>query len=144
LRAVLLVLPLIGIGLILRFARRSVSVALAVVLVLTLAVVDVAAAVNASYRYLPALGVALGLGGADDIRDAYADRARGRVPENGLVVSATLPGTRSGFAAREAIAYLPPAWFGFRGQCSSSSPPGPPARSGRSPGSARAACAPSC
>jgi S-formylglutathione hydrolase FrmB len=111
-RAVLLVLSLIGIGLILRFARRSVSVALAVMLVLTLAVVDVAAAVNASYRYLPTLGVALGLGGADDIRDAYADRARGRVPENGLVVSATLPGTRSGFAAREAIAYLPPAWFG--------------------------------
>jgi S-formylglutathione hydrolase FrmB len=111
-RAVLLVLTLLGIGLALRFVRRPVSVVLAVVLVLTLALVDVAAAVNASYRYLPTLGVALGLGGAGDIRDAYADRARGRVPENGLVVSATLPGTRSGFAARDAAVYLPPAWFG--------------------------------
>ncbi|MEK6438307.1 hypothetical protein [Pseudonocardia sp. T1-2H] len=81
-RAVLLVLTLLGIGLALRFVRRPVSVVLAVVLVLTLALVDVADAVNASYRYLPTLGVALGLGGAGDIRDAYADRARGRVPDS--------------------------------------------------------------
>jgi S-formylglutathione hydrolase FrmB len=108
----LLALTLVAVGLAVRVARRVVSVVPAVVLVLALVAVDVAAAVNASYRYLPTLGVALGLGGADDIRDAYADRARGRVPEAGLLVSATLPGTRSGFAARDAVVYLPPAWFG--------------------------------
>lgn len=108
----LLVLTLVGVGLVVRFARRVGSVVVAVTLILALVVVDAAAAVNASYRYLPTLGVALGVGGAADIRDAYAYRARGRVPETGVVVSATLPGTRSGFAARDATVYLPPAWFG--------------------------------
>lgn len=55
----LLALTLVAFGLAVRVARMDVSVVPAVVLVLALVAVDVAAAVNASYRYLPTLGVAL-------------------------------------------------------------------------------------
>ena len=48
---------------------------------------------------------------SDESSLSSADHDPGIVPAEGQVVPIELPGTTSGFVAREAQAYLPPAWF---------------------------------
>jgi S-formylglutathione hydrolase FrmB len=99
-------------------------------LLVTAAAVVVAASadeVNAVYGAYPTLRDALGMAHTDDItlRDAHTDvrllpdvapvesrwsPPRGLAPR-GKLTSAQIPAPRSGFAAREARIYLPPAYF---------------------------------
>ena len=73
--------------------------------------------VNGHYQYYPTLASLLGqearfqtgLDQLDSLRDAA--RASGRLPANGVTVEVAIPGTESGFEARDAFVYLPPAWF---------------------------------
>ncbi len=78
------------------------------VLVLTSAGVGV----NTYFESYRTLGEALGGPVPDEETLGAADAADGSVPAQGAVVTVTLPGTVSGFAAREALVYLPPVWFG--------------------------------
>ncbi|RSX58142.1 alpha/beta hydrolase [Bifidobacterium samirii] len=104
-----------------RFAR-----ALAVLLV-PLTVVACAMGVNAAYGEFRTVGSLVGyspyrrIGGADgvDVRRAAMDVTRWRdlaarhrlpsMPSSGGIVSADIPATSSGFRARTALVYLPPA-----------------------------------
>jgi S-formylglutathione hydrolase FrmB len=73
--------------------------------------------VNGHYQYYPTLASLLGqearfqtgLDQLDSLRDAA--QASGRLPANGVTVEVAIPGTASGFEARDAFVYLPPAWF---------------------------------
>jgi S-formylglutathione hydrolase FrmB len=68
--------------------------------------------VNASYGYLPTVG-SLGGTSAEQVsteRDLARLRSRSDADE-GLTVQVTIPGTVSGFAARQAYVWLPPVWF---------------------------------
>jgi S-formylglutathione hydrolase FrmB len=76
-----------------------------------LVLINLAAAVNAYYAYFPTLGEALGDPPGDESSLAAADRDEGVIPAKGQVVPITIPGTSSGFEARPAQVYLPPAWF---------------------------------
>jgi S-formylglutathione hydrolase FrmB len=90
--------------------RRARGPVAAVAVVLLLA--SGAQAVNAYYGYFPTLGEALGGPAPDEdsLASADAGAASGDIPANGQVVPIDLPGTASGFAARQALVYLPPAW----------------------------------
>jgi len=108
--AVLLVLGVLGVAVAIRARRRFVRMLAAVgsaVLVLASAGVGV----NAYFEYFSTLGEAVGGQVPDEESLAHADAADGSVPPAGAVVPATLPGTVSGFAARDALVYLPPVWF---------------------------------
>jgi S-formylglutathione hydrolase FrmB len=76
-----------------------------------LVVVNAAAAVNAYYAYFPTLGEAFGDPPGDESSLTVADREAGDVPAQGQVVPIKIPGLKSGFQARPAQVYLPPAWF---------------------------------
>ena len=76
-----------------------------------LALVSAVGAVNAYYAYYPTLGEALGDPPADESSLRAAEGDDGVLPAQGQVVPITIPGTVSGFQARQAQAYLPPAWF---------------------------------
>ena len=73
--------------------------------------------VNARYDYHPQLANLfgrvsaneVGLAGVAGIRDRT--EASGQLPEKGSVVHLEIPGTRSGFHAREGYVYLPPAYL---------------------------------
>jgi S-formylglutathione hydrolase FrmB len=69
---------------------------------------SVLAAVNSYYGYFRTLGEALGV-----VRNLEPLSALDRAtePEHGIVVRLPVPGNRSGFAARDACVYVPPAWF---------------------------------
>ena len=87
-------------------AVRILATGSAVFLVLVSAV----GAVNAYYAYYPTLGDALGdPSGESSLR--RAEREVGLIPAEGKVVPITIPGTASGFQARQAQVYLPPVWF---------------------------------
>lgn len=88
-------------------ATRAVPIALTVALVL----LNAAAGVNAYYAYYPTLGEAFGGGGPDESSLVAVDADVGVIPAQGRVVSIAVPGTVSGFQARAAQVYLPPAWF---------------------------------
>ncbi len=99
--------------------------ALAVVVVLVVA----AQGVNAVYRSYPTLRTALALPGVDEVpfaeitpREQLVGPAPGRplqavwspppgMPSTGAVVQVSIPGPSSGFAARPAWLYLPPAYL---------------------------------
>ncbi|MEU2348467.1 alpha/beta hydrolase-fold protein [Modestobacter sp. NPDC049651] len=82
-----------------------------VLVTLVLLLASAAAAVNAHYGYYPTLGQALGRTSPDASSLEAAEDRRGRVPDHGSVVAVQLPAPRSGFDARPAQVYLPPAWF---------------------------------
>jgi S-formylglutathione hydrolase FrmB len=92
--------------------RRARSRAPALIVVAVLLLASAAQAVNAHYGYYPTLAEALGGPGPDEdsLATADADAAAGVIPATGQVVPVDLPGTASGFAARQALVYLPPAW----------------------------------
>jgi S-formylglutathione hydrolase FrmB len=85
--------------------HRALLVGIAIVLV----VLNVGAWVNASFGYFPRLGGLYGVPAYD--AQAFSALEREDVPDRGVVVQLPIPGTRSGFDARDAIVYVPPAWF---------------------------------
>jgi S-formylglutathione hydrolase FrmB len=93
-----------------RRARRVPSRVLAAAVAAVLALASAAVGVNAHYGYFGTLGEVFGGTGPDASTLGAAEAAAGRIPPNGQVVTLDLPGTTSGFAARQAVAYLPPAW----------------------------------
>lgn len=112
--AVLLVLAVAaGAAAVAAFRRGAPRAVRAVALAATVAfvLVNVAAAVNAYFAYYPTLGEALGGSGPDESSLIEADDDTGRIPAQGQVVPVAVPGTVSGFQARDAQVYLPPAWF---------------------------------
>ena len=102
-----------------RRRRRGVWAAVAA----AFALVGGAASVNRYFGYLPNVGALLGQRAVDQasaqtvgaIRRALdagmADKTVQRLPTLGKVELVTIPGTVSGFRARKAQVYLPPAWF---------------------------------
>ncbi len=89
-----------------RALPRSLLGLVSVVAVLASAAVGV----NAHYAYFRTLGEALG---GPPPGEGTLERARARVGARagqGTVVPFTIPATASGFAARQAQVYLPPAW----------------------------------
>jgi S-formylglutathione hydrolase FrmB len=105
---VVTLLVVVGLALLLRRHRgRIVLGIVAVVLVL----LNAAAGVNAWFDYYRTFGDVLGAPPSDEV--ALAELLlRREVPANGIVAPMTIPPTASGFAARPALVYVPPAWFG--------------------------------
>lgn len=91
-----------------RVLPRVVVLAVAAVLLVGSAGIGV----NAYYGYFRTVGELLGRGAPDasSLQAAEAAAGDGRIPATGQVVPVTLPGTTSGFVARQAQLYLPPAW----------------------------------
>lgn len=92
-------------------ARRLVSRVVIGVVAVVLVLGSVAVGINAYYGYYPTLGEALGGAPPDDDSLASAEADTGPLPASGQVVPIDLPGTQSGFTARQGYVYLPPAWF---------------------------------
>jgi S-formylglutathione hydrolase FrmB len=75
------------------------------------------ATINHHYAYAPNLAALFGQTARDAVElrdlDAMRDAVRrtGSLPERGAVVRIALPADHSGFKARKASVYLPPAWF---------------------------------
>ncbi|MEJ3657380.1 alpha/beta hydrolase-fold protein [Actinomycetes bacterium KLBMP 9759] len=100
------------------------------VVALLLVASTVAVKINAFYGYRPTLAAVLGLPAADeiDLASLPADpttvgpqhgeplsaswRPPPDMPAEGKITRVTIPGTVSGFAARQALVYLPPAYLG--------------------------------
>ena len=74
--------------------------------------------VNQHYQYYPTVGTVLGVDAQnqvaadklEDIRQQY----NGVLPSHGVTVQVAIPGTVSGFKARHAEVWLPPAWIANR------------------------------
>ncbi|WP_232661546.1 alpha/beta hydrolase [Pseudonocardia sp. TRM90224] len=97
---------------------------------LLLVVSTVGVKINAFYGYRPTLAAVLGVPAADEIDLASLPTAPTTVapqqgeplsarwrpppdmPAEGKITHVTIPGTVSGFAARQALVYLPPAYLG--------------------------------
>ncbi|MEB3370011.1 alpha/beta hydrolase [Saccharopolyspora mangrovi] len=110
LRAVLLTAALLSFALLAwRFRDRAMRMLL-VPLVVVLLAVNVLAGANAYYGYYLTLSQALGIAGEGQGSLAMLN-ARTAPPAAGVVVAVDIPGRDSGFQARPASVYLPPAWF---------------------------------
>ncbi|MDQ4134127.1 MAG: alpha/beta hydrolase-fold protein [Actinomycetota bacterium] len=66
--------------------------------------------VNAHFEYFRTVGDLFGRSAADEA--SVASLSRTDVPGHGSVVTVKIPATQSGFAARPAHVFVPPAWFG--------------------------------
>jgi S-formylglutathione hydrolase FrmB len=92
--------------------RRVVSI-----LAVPLAAISAASVLNASLGYLPTVRTAWQMAtGAQppdwiDQSKLAAMVADGARPTRGTIVSVTIPDDQSGFAHRDELVYLPPAWF---------------------------------
>ena len=106
-----MVLALVVVALAAAYRFRRWGRGVAVVAVVLLLLVEAGSLTNAHYQYFRTLGEAVGLPGPDEGTLAEAESAAGQIPLVGDVVPFTIPPTRSGFVARQAQAYLPPAWF---------------------------------
>ncbi|MFD4439232.1 alpha/beta hydrolase [Nocardia sp. NPDC058519] len=117
--AVFLVVPRI-------LVRPSVLTGMVTVLAAGVVLVAVGVRINLEYASYPTVGAALGveevdrveageLTGSEQVISARplepAWHAPGGLPDDGRVLTATVPPTASGFAARDAQIYLPPAYF---------------------------------
>jgi S-formylglutathione hydrolase FrmB len=108
--AVLLVVGVLAALVALRLVRRRLPRALLVVLSVVAVVASAAVGVNAHFGYVRTVAEALG-GSPPGTTTLAKVRARaGARSGHGTVVALTIPGTTSGFAARQAQVYLPPAW----------------------------------
>ncbi|MEV0701719.1 alpha/beta hydrolase-fold protein [Saccharopolyspora sp. NPDC050389] len=110
LRALLLAVALLSlVVLVWRFRDRAMRVVL-IPLVVALFAVNALVGVNAYFGYYLTLSQALGVAG--ESRGSLAMlNAQVTPPESGMVVTVDIPGRASGFQARPANVYLPPAWF---------------------------------
>jgi S-formylglutathione hydrolase FrmB len=110
--ALVALLVVVGLALVLRRRgrltrlRKGVLVAVTAVLLL----VGSGAGVNAHFDYFRTLGDVLGLPPSDEVALAALLARRDR-PDRGVVTTMTVPGRTSGFTARPAMVYVPPAWF---------------------------------
>jgi S-formylglutathione hydrolase FrmB len=92
-----------------RVRRRAATIAVSA-LALLLTVVNLLVLVNASYGYYLTVGQAVGLSGRD--ASPLGALNRSQRPASGVLAAISIPGRTSGFSARAAQVYLPPAWFG--------------------------------
>lgn len=104
-RVLLLAVTVLVIALTLRYARRVGSIGLAVVLVAGLVAANLAAAANGYYGRYPTVTALL------SGNPAELPALPRRVPTRGQVLPVAIPGETSGFDARQALVYVPPAWF---------------------------------
>jgi S-formylglutathione hydrolase FrmB len=110
--ALVALLVVVGLALVLRRRgrltrlRKGVLVAVTAVLLL----VGSGAGVNAHFDYFRTLGDVLGLPPSDEVALAALLARRDR-PDRGVVTTMIVPGRTSGFTARPAMVYVPPAWF---------------------------------
>lgn len=117
--AVLLVVPRI-------LVRRTMWTGVVTVLAAAAVLVAVGVGINREYASYPTVGAAFGVEQVDRIDARELTRreqvisarplepawhAPGGLPDGGRVLTATVPPTASGFAARDAQIYLPPAYF---------------------------------
>ncbi|MFD3462983.1 alpha/beta hydrolase [Nocardia fluminea] len=117
--AVLLVVPRI-------LVRRTAWTGVVTVLAAAVVLLAVGVRINLEYASYPTVGAAFGIEQVDRIDAAEltgreqvisarplepAWHAPGGLPAGGRVLTATVPPTASGFAARDAQIYLPPAYF---------------------------------
>ncbi|HLG91593.1 MAG TPA: alpha/beta hydrolase-fold protein, partial [Acidimicrobiales bacterium] len=92
--------------------RRAVS-ALSVLATLAAALT----ALNKTYQYYPTVAALFGKNAANQVGIPELDhlrsevRSTGRLPDAGVTVTMHVPNKASGFAARDAYVWLPPAWF---------------------------------
>lgn len=78
---------------------------------LLLALLAIGAGVNVHFDYFRTIGELFGqVPGGVSAAEVRAQERKG-VPNKGLVVTQPIPGTESGFDARDAQIYLPPAYF---------------------------------
>ncbi len=107
---VLLVLAVLAAGAAVGAVTRALPRALLGLVSAVAVLASAGVGVNAHFAYYRTLGEALG---APPPGAGTLERARARVDARegrGTVVPLTIPGTTSGFAARQAQVYLPPAW----------------------------------
>ncbi|MFD3505918.1 alpha/beta hydrolase [Nocardia sp. NPDC058666] len=116
--ALLLVVPRI-------LVRRSIGTGVLTLLAAVLVLVAVGVRINDVYASYPTVGSAFGVEDvervdAGELKPGQVISARplepawhptGALPETGKVLTASIPPTASGFTAREAQIYLPPAYF---------------------------------
>ncbi|MFE1596487.1 alpha/beta hydrolase [Nocardia sp. NPDC058705] len=117
--AVLLVVPRI-------LVRRSVGTGVVTVLAAVAVLVTVGVRINLVYASYPTVGAALGVEQVERVEAGELTRREQEVsarplepawrepaglPDGGRVLTATVPPTASGFTARDAQIYLPPAYF---------------------------------
>ncbi|PVZ09528.1 alpha/beta hydrolase [Actinomycetospora cinnamomea] len=91
-----------------RFTRLGRALVVLVTTVLVL--VGAGAGINAHFDYFRTLGDVMGLPPSDEVELAALLERTDR-PAQGVVTTTDLPGRRSGFEARPATVYVPPAWF---------------------------------
>ncbi|WP_018331752.1 alpha/beta hydrolase [Actinomycetospora chiangmaiensis] len=91
-------------------ARRRGTRVTAVLVTVVVLLLNLAAAVNTYVDYDRTLGAVLGVEPADEESLARLLRQT-TVPTHGEIAAVTIPTRRSGFAARQALVYVPPAWF---------------------------------
>ncbi|MEJ2870406.1 alpha/beta hydrolase-fold protein [Actinomycetospora sp. OC33-EN08] len=103
---VLLLLAVLGVVL----ARRPVRRALAVVGLVVALLLTAAAALNLHFEYYLTLGQAVGQDPSDE-ETIDELLSRDSDPGPGVVAPVTVPARVSGFAARPAMVYVPPAFF---------------------------------
>jgi S-formylglutathione hydrolase FrmB len=101
------VLLVVGLAVLLWQRRGRLALVLAT---LVIVLVNSAAGINASFDYFRTLGDVLGLPPSDELELAEL-LARHDVPAAGVITTVTIPPRASGFAARPATIYVPPAWF---------------------------------
>jgi S-formylglutathione hydrolase FrmB len=76
--------------------------------------------INQHYEYFPTVGSALGVEAQHLVspqelaRERAAHTASGVLPTHGYTISVKIPGAASGFQARNAFVWLPPAWVTHR------------------------------
>ena len=100
---------LLGLANAVLWTRRAVVRVATALVGVGLLVLSVAVGLNAHFAYFSTLGEALG-GAAPDEGSLAGAEAAGSARSTGQVVPLNIPGTRSGFVARPAQVYLPPAW----------------------------------
>ena len=102
----------VGVGLLMFLGReRRVLLVTGGVFCLLLALLAIGAGVNVHFDYFRTIGELFGqVPGGVSAAEVRAQERKG-VPGKGLVVTQDIPGTESGFDARDAQIYLPPAYF---------------------------------
>jgi S-formylglutathione hydrolase FrmB len=108
---ILLLLGTLGFAAIVLWRSRGrLRTTVLIALVLVLVGVNGLLAANAYYGYYLTIGQALGVGGQEQASLTPLNN-RHTPPGDGVVVSLNIPGRKSGFRARPALVYVPPAWF---------------------------------
>jgi S-formylglutathione hydrolase FrmB len=108
--AVLLVVGVLTVLVAGRVVRRRVPRTLLGLLAVVALLASAGVGINAYFGYFRTLREALGGAPAGETTLARVRARAGARKGHGTVVPLTIPGTTSGFAARQAQVYLPPAW----------------------------------